>query len=193
MHRHVLTLLLSLLIYSLPASAIEIEGVEIPETVSPVDSKTTLILNGAGLREKFFVDVYIGALYLQATTPDARAILSDDGPASVHMHFLYSEISKKKITDGWIEGLDANLSKSELQALQPRVDAFNKLFTVLKKGDVLKIDYSDTKGTEVRINGEWRGAVEGNDFFRALLKIWIGTNPISKSLKQDMLGSNQVK
>jgi len=193
MHRHVLTLLLSLLIYSLPASAIEIEGVEIPETVSPVDSKTTLILNGAGLREKFFVDVYVGALYLQATTPDARAILSDDGPASVHMHFLYSEISKKKITDGWIEGLDANLSKSELQALQPRVDAFNKLFTVLKKGDVLKIDYSDTKGTEVRINGEWRGAVEGNDFFRALLKIWIGTNPISKSLKQDMLGSNQVK
>ena len=193
MYKHVLTLVLSLLIYSLPASAIEIEGVEIPETVSPVDSKTTLILNGAGLREKFFVDVYVGALYLQATTPDARAILSDDGPASVHMHFLYSEISKKKITDGWIEGLDANLSKSELQALQPRVDAFNKLFTVLKKGDVLKIDYSDTKGTEVRINGEWRGAVEGNDFFRALLKIWIGTNPISKSLKQDMLGSNQVK
>ena len=81
MYRHVLTLLLSLLIYSLPASAVEIEGVEIPETDSVVDSKTTLLLNGAGLREKFFIDVYIGALYLQAKTPDAHAILSDDGPA----------------------------------------------------------------------------------------------------------------
>jgi hypothetical protein len=117
MHRYILTLFLSLLIYSLPASAIEIEGVKIPETASAADSKTTLVLNGAGLREKFFIDIYVGALYLQAKTPDASAILSDDGPASVHMHFLYSEISKKKITDGWIDGLDANLSSSELQAL----------------------------------------------------------------------------
>ena len=190
MHRHILILLLSLLIYSLPASAIEIEGVKIPETDTSADSKTTLVLNGAGLREKFFVDVYVGSLYLQAKTPDASAILSDDGPASVHMHIIYSEISKKKITDGWIDGLDANLSESELQSFQPRVDAFNKLFTVLKEGDVIRIDYSPAKGTEVRINDEWRGAVEGNDFFRALLKIWIGSNPISKSLKQDMLGNN---
>jgi len=190
MYKHILTLVLSLFIYSLPAAAIEIEGIEIAETTSATDSKTTLVLNGAGLREKFFVDVYVGSLYLQAKTPDARAILSDDGPASVHMHILYSEISKKKITDGWIDGLDANLSKSERQAFQPRVDAFNKLFTVLKEGDVIRIDYSPAKGTEVRINGEWRGAVEGNDFFRALLKSWIGSNPISKSLKQDMLGNN---
>ena len=190
MYRYILALLPSLFIYSLPASAIEIEGVAIPETTSVADSKTTLVLNGAGLREKFFIDIYIGALYLQAKTPDARAILSDDGPASVHMHFLYSEISKKKITDGWIDGLDANLSNSELQAIQPQLDAFNKLFTVLKEGDVLRIDYSPAKGTEVRINGEWRGAVAGNGFFRALLKIWIGQKPISKSLKQDMLGNN---
>ena len=190
MYRYILALLPSLFIYSLPASAIEIEGVAIPETTSVADSKTTLVLNGAGLREKFFIDIYIGALYLQAKTPDARAILSDEGPASVHMHFLYSEISKKKITDGWIDGLDANLSNSELQAIQPQLDAFNKLFTVLKEGDVLRIDYSPAKGTEVRINGEWRGAVAGNDFFRALLKIWIGPKPISKSLKQDMLGNN---
>jgi hypothetical protein len=189
MYKHVLTLVLGLLICSMPAYAIEIEGIEIPETVSSADSKTTLMLNGAGLREKFFIDIYIGALYLQAKTPDARAILSDDGPASVHMYILHSEISKKKITDGWINGLDANLSNSELQAIQPQLDAFNNLFTVMTKGDVIRIEYTPEKGTEVRINNEWRGAVEGNDFFRALLKIWIGSQPVSKSLKQDMLGN----
>jgi hypothetical protein len=42
----------------------------------------------------------------------------------------------------------------------------------------------------VRLNGEWRGSVEGNDFFRALLKVWLGPDPASKSLKQDMLGGN---
>jgi hypothetical protein len=190
MYKHVLPLVLGLLIYSAPTYALEIEGIEIAETLSSADSKTRLLLNGAGLREKFFVDVYIGALYLQAKTPDARAILSDDGPASVLMHILYSEISKQKMTDGWIDGLDANLTKSERQAIQPRLEAFNKLFTATYEGDVLSIEYTPEKGTEVRINGEWRGAVEGNDFFRALLRIWIGSNPVSKSLKQDMLGSN---
>ena len=190
MYKYALTLVLGLLIHCVPAYALEIEGVEIAETVTSPDNKTALVLNGAGLREKFYIDVYVGALYLPAQTPDARAILSDDGPGSVLMHILYSEISKQKMTDGWIDGLDANLSKSERQAIQPRLDAFNKLFTAVHKGDVLSIEYTPEKGTEVRINGEWRGAVEGNDFFRALLKIWIGSNPVDKSLKQDMLGSN---
>lgn len=190
MYRHFLALVLGTLIYSLPAAALEIEGIDVAETISSADSKTTLLLNGAGLREKFYIDVYIGALYLPAKTADALAILSDEGPASVLMHILYSEISKKKLTDGWIDGLDANLSKDERQAIQPRLDAFNKLFAAAHKGDVLSIEYSPDRGTEVRINGEWRGAIEGNDFFRALLKIWLGPNPVSKSLKQDMLGSS---
>lgn len=190
MYRHILTLVLGTLIYSLPATALEIEGIEVAETISSADSKTILLLNGAGLREKLYIDIYVGALYLPAKTMDARAILSDTEPASVLMHILYKEISKQKLTDGWIDGLDANLSKSELQTFQPRLDAFNKLFTAAHKGDVLSIEYTPERGTEVRINGEWRGAVEGNDFFRALLKIWLGPNPVSKSLKQDMLGSN---
>jgi len=190
MYRHVLTLALGLSIYTMPANAIEIEGVEIAETLSVADSNATLLLNGAGLREKLYIDVYIGALYLQTKSADASAILSDDGPASVQMHILYSEISKQKLTDGWIDGLEDNLSKDELQAIQPRLDAFNKLFAAAKKGDVLSIEYTPERGTEVRINGEWRGAIDGNDFFRALLKIWLGPNPVSKSLKQDMLGSH---
>ena len=188
MYRHVLTLVLGTLIYSLPVAALEIEGIEVAETISSANSKTTLLLNGAGLREKFYIDVYIGALYLPAKTTDAGAILSDEEPASVLMHILYSEISKQKLTDGWIDGLDANLSNDERQAIQPRLDAFNNLFTSAHRGDVLSIEYTPDRGTEVRINGEWRGAIEGNDFFRALLKVWLGPSPVSKSLKQDMLG-----
>ena len=41
----------------------------------------------------------------------------------------------------------------------------------------------------VRINDEWRGAIPGNDFYRALLKIWLGNRPVSDSLKQGMLGN----
>ena len=182
-------LLLYLFIFSTPLAAKQVEGVAIPETLELANTDTALVLNGTGIREKFFFDIYIGALYLPAKTPDASAILSDDGPASVLMHILYDELSKKKITDGWNDGLEANLSDTEMQALKPRLDKFNNLFQTLREGDQLRIDYIPQTGTEVRINGEWRGAVEGNDFYRALLKVWIGTNPVSDSLKQGMLGN----
>jgi len=110
MYRHIQALVLGALIYSLPAAALEIGGIEVAETISSADNKTTLLLNGAGLREKFYIDVYVGALYLPAKTTDAHAILSDEGPASVLMHILHSEISKQKLTDGWTDGLDAQLT-----------------------------------------------------------------------------------
>jgi len=190
MHRHIAAIALGLFVFSTPTHAIEIEGIEVAEAISFADSNIRLLLNGAGLREKFYIDVYIGALYLPEKTADASAILGDDAPASVQMHILYSEISKQKLTDGWSDGLDANLPEDERKAIQPRLKSFNELFTAVHKGDVLSIEYTPERGTEVRINGEWRGAVEGNDFFRALLKIWLGPNPVSRSLKQDMLGSD---
>jgi len=190
MYRHIAMLVPVLMAISMPAQAMDIEGVEVAKTLTLPDSNTTLLLNGAGLREKFYVDVYIGALYLPKHAADANTILGDDGPASVQMHILYREISKQKLTDGWIDGLEANLSKRELNTIQPRLETFNALFTAVRKGDVLSINYTPARGTEVLINGDRHGAVEGNDFFRALLKIWLGANPVSGSLKQAMLGSN---
>lgn len=190
MHKPAIILLFCLFIINAPAMAKEIEGITIPDTHAFANSNTTLVLNGAGVREKFFLDIYIGALYLPARTPDASAILSDTGPASVLMHILYGEVSKQKITDGWSDGLEANLSDKEMQALRPRLEKFNSLFQTLHRGDELRIDYVPDTGTEVRINGEWRGVVEGNDFYRSLLRIWIGSSPVTKSLKQEMLGND---
>ena len=183
-----LVLLFSLVFTCLPVTAVEVEGVDIPDTFAFNNSDTTLVLNGAGLREKFFLDIYISALYLPAKTPDAGAILSDTGPASVLMHILHSEISKKKMVNAWNEGLERNLSQKELAAIGPQLKKFNSLFKAVREGEKIRIDYRPDTGTEVRINGEWRGAIEGNEFFRALLHIWLGEDPVSKSLKQEMLG-----
>lgn len=171
-----------------PLHAAVIDKTEIPDTLTLPNSDEVLQLNGAGIRKKLFMNIYIGALYLPAKSSDAAAILSDDGPASVAMHIRYDNISRDKIIGGWEDGLAANLGTDELQALRPRLDAFNQLFKAVGEGDVIRLDYSAAHGTEVRINGEWRGAIEGNDFFRALLKIWLGHSPVKESLKNDMLG-----
>jgi len=188
MTRITLILLTCLALAAQPVSAITINGTEIPDTLSLSGSNTPLVLNGAGIREKFFLDIYIGALYLEKPMHDPAAILADTGRAGILMHFTFSEVSREKIIGGWTDGLAENLSAERMSAIKPRLDKFNTLFRTVVKGDVIHIDYLPESGTQVRINDEWRGSVEGNDFFRDLLKIWLGTKPVSKSLKRAMLG-----
>ena len=184
--------LFSILVFTTaPVHAIEIADVEIPDTLAPVNRDVTLQLNGAGIREKFFVDIYIGALYLPGKSTSAAAILSGAEPASVLMHFLYGTVSKEKITSGWTEGLEANHSPAEMRKLQPALEQFNQLFLTVHAGDEIRIDYFPGEGTEVRINNEWRGKVAGDAFFHALLMIWLGEHPVSESLKNAMLGGAQ--
>jgi hypothetical protein len=179
---------LCLLVASQQVAAMDVGGIKVPESIVLQGSETILQLNGAGIRKKFFISVYVGALYLPAKNTDAESIIGDNGPASVDMHILHSEISKDKITAGWEDGLKANLDRSELESLRPQLDQFNQMFGTLRKGDIIRIGYQPGTGTGVRINDEWRGVVPGNDFFRALLKIWLGQSPVTKSLKNAMLG-----
>lgn len=179
---------ISVLTVSQAAVGKEVGGIDIAESITPQGSGSELVLNGAGIRKKFFMDIYVGALYLPARTSSAEAIISDTGAAGVDMHIVYKEIDRQKLTDGWEDGFRLNLTADQLAALRPKLDSFNALFTAVRKGDVIRIAYIPGTGTEVRINDVMRGAVEGNDFFRALLKVWLGDRPVSKSLRQEMLG-----
>ena len=188
MPRKNLFLLPGLILASITATATSISGVEIPDTITVANGGPTLLLNGAGVREKLFLDIYIGALYLPAKSGDAEAILSSPDPACVAMHFLYKEVSGEKITGAWEDGLAANQTAAELQELRPQLEKFNVLFRTMHKGEIIRICYQPGTGTEVWINTERRGAVKGEVFFHALLGIWLGAHPVSDELKQDMLG-----
>jgi hypothetical protein len=178
MRTSALFLLSSLILASFPAVSVTIDGIEIPDTLTMANTGPVLVLNGAGVREKLFLDIYIGALYLPAKSGDAQAILSAKGPACVAMHFLYKQVSREKITEAWDDGLAANHTAAEMQALQPQLEKFNALFRTMHKGEVIRICHLPGAGTEVRINDERRGNVEGETFFHAMLAIW----------KQGMLG-----
>ena len=188
MTRVTATIFACLAVASTPLQALTINGTVIPDSVSFPGNGTRLVLNGAGVREKFFMDIYIGALYLESRMHDPVAILADTGHAGILMHFTYGKVNREKIIAGWVDGLEANLTDKRMQTIKPRLEKFNNLFRTVVKGDVIRIDYAPETGTQVRINGEWRGSIAGNDFFRDLLRIWLGASPVSKSLKHDMLG-----
>ena len=172
-----------------PAFALTVEGVNVPESITVAD--TPLMLNGAGVRKRFFVKVYVGALYLPAKQTATAGVLDASGPKSVRLHFLYKELEAKKLTDAWTEGFKNNNSDAEFKALGARLDQFNGFFRSVKQGETIFVDLLPNGETRVSINNEARGSVTGADFQQALLKIWLGDEPADADLKRGMLGAKE--
>lgn len=183
----ILFVVMALILSSHEASAMKIAGVDVPQSV--IIKNKVLILNGAGIRKKLFIKVYVGSLYLTRKQTTADKILSDPDAKSIVMNFLYKEVSTKKLVDGWNKGFADNSSAKEIKALQERINQFNSLFTTVFKGDEIRLDYLPGEGTQVRINGKIKGSVPGEDFYRALLKIWLGPKPADSALMDAMLGN----
>lgn len=168
--------------------ALEVDGVELAESVRDGEGGKTLVLNGAGTRTKFFFDIYVGALYLETRTHSAERILESDGANRVEMHFVYDEVSAEKLRSGWMDGFEANNPSEALAALDDRIRTFVDLFPSVREGDVVILDYRPGAGTRVSLNGRSLGAIAGADFNRALLRIWLGDEPPNAALKEGMLG-----
>jgi len=168
------------------AYALEVEGIQIADKATV--GEQALVLNGAGVRSKFFFDIYIGALYLPSKTKSDTAAISSKGNKRVLMHFLYDEVSKDKLVNGWNEGFENNTKN--LAELQARLNQFNNFFQDMKKGDVVVYDFTDNGKTTVIINDKVAGSIEGADFQQALLAVWLGEDPADDDLKEGMLGDD---
>jgi hypothetical protein len=166
--------------------AVEVEGVEIPDSVTVAD--TSLQLNGAGVRTKMFFDIYVGALYLPAKTTTTTEALDMAGPKQVTMTFLYKEVAQEKLTAAWDEGFQQNQSEEAMAELRERLQQFNSLFVTAHEGDVFIFDFLADGSTRVTLNGKQAGSIPGADFQRALLTVWLGDKPADKDLKKGMLG-----
>ena len=186
-HKYI-ALLLSLTL-SIPAQAKEVAGIDVAENISFSEQSTKLKLNGAGIRTKFIFDIYIGSLYLRKKSNNPKEIYTMHGEKRISMHFLYDEIEKPKLIDGWNSGFENNLSSNDLSSFKQQIDQFNSLFVTVQKGDVINLDFTPTTGTHVVLNDKIMGLVEGDAFFSALLKIWLGKEPVDSDLKEAMLGS----
>jgi hypothetical protein len=169
------------------AQAVEIKGVKVDESAQV--GGNALVLNGAGVRTKMVFKVYVAALYLVQKTNDATAAIGDAGNKRVSMHFL-RDLSAEKLLHALDEGFEANNSVTEMTAVEPQMKAFRQMMTsakVVKEGDVILLDYTQA-GTQVSLNGKALGNIEGAAFNQALLRVWLGGNPVDASLKKAMLG-----
>lgn len=183
-------IVLFLALLPLAAPAAEFEGVKLPDSVRISDGGAELVLNGAGLRTRFMFRVYVGALYVQKKTSAANAVISDAGAKRVALHML-RDVPADQFADALEDGLKNNNAAESLAKLDAQVKQLRAVFDsvkVAKSGDVILIDYLLGSGTRITINGTVRSTIAGEDFNRALLRVWLGDNPADRDLKKGMLG-----
>lgn len=180
-------LFVSLLLSVNHAHAREEAGVEFPEQIT-LNNGEELVLNGAGIRKKWIIKVYVAGLYLPQTSQILDDILSMDGPKRIRMHFLYRKVSREKLLDTLDQGFRENHTPEQLNAIADEILLLKSMFKTVRKGDEVVLDYAPVTGTQVFFNQELQGTIPGVEFHRAVLRVWLGGKPADGDLKRDLLG-----
>ena len=167
--------------------AAEVAGVKIDQQLKVVNNE--LLLNGAGLRSKLFIKIYVAAFYVSQKSATPSALLDAANPRRMSLRLL-RDLDADTLYGALRDGLKDNNSEAELVALQAAIDQFAEVMKKIgnaRRGDTVAIDFT-SDGVGVSLNGEGRGKVLSAPFGRALLKVWLGENPVDASLKKALLG-----
>ncbi|MFP7755598.1 chalcone isomerase family protein [Thermodesulfobacteriota bacterium B35] len=179
-------LLLCSLFITVPAAGREVDGVTLPESIDLAGHH--LLLNGAGVRSKYLLDIYVGALYLDHRQDNGAAIAAADAPMLMRMHFLFDGVPPERLRRGWMKGLKKRAPHADAE-LERAMRQFCDLFTVrVRRHDVYDVAWLPGRGLEVSFNGHLLAAIDSLPLKRALFAIWLGDPPGDPDLKRGLLG-----
>ncbi len=178
----VFALVLSL---SCPALAGELAGVRLPDRALVQDQD--LALTGMALRKVLFFKVYVAGMYLPGPPASAEAVLAEDGPRRVVMHFLRA-LTAADLREAWTDGLAANTPDAGPQ-LKAAFAVLCSWMADVAEGDEMVVTYAPDAGTTITLRGGPLGTLPGKAFADALFACWIGPKPgPGKDFKKALLG-----
>lgn len=192
--RTLLTLVLAAALFAgLPARAAEpvnpIGGVRF-EPQAQVAGQA-LQLNGTGLRALRIFKAYAAALYLPQRATTADAVVAQAGAKRLQIRMLWGVPAAE-----FVKAFDLGVKRNhppEVQArLAERVARFDALLAPLGKiasGDTVNLDFQPGQGLVLSHNGRTVGApIPGDDFYGALLRVFIGEQVSDDKLRDGLLG-----
>ncbi|MFN3887399.1 MAG: chalcone isomerase family protein [Aquabacterium sp.] len=172
-------------------SAVEVKGVRFED--SRQVGTHTLQRNGTGVRVKLVFDVYAASLYLPRKESSAATVMSMPGPKSLQI-VLLRELSGEEFADAMMTGFRQNHSEADQARYKARLEEVRSAmmaFGKVRKGTVVHFELVPGVGTQLLVNGERKGTpMAGEDFYNAMLAIWLGEQPVDKALKAGLLGGS---
>jgi len=167
--------------------AIEVGDIDVGDKFSVEGHK--LVLNGAGVRSKFFLDVYVAALYLPNQMTEASDIIDSDEAMAIRLFITSDMITSKRMADstrdGFVRSTGGNLAPIETE-VEELIKAFQE---EIEKGDIFDLVYEPGQGVTVYRDGKAASNVKGLEFKKALFGIWLSEDPIQKSLKKALVSN----
>ena len=169
----------------------ELESVRMADSIRLAN--TDLVLNGMGLRSRFGLKVYVAGLYVGKKSVNANELLQQPGPKRIAIA-MKRNVDADTFLKALEDGVAANHSPQQLAALKDRMGKLSEVILAIKEArekDLLNLDFIVESGTQISVNGRPIGQpIAGEDFFQALLRIWIGEKPVQDGLKNGLIGKS---
>ena len=149
-----------------------------------------LTLNGLGLRKATFlrIHVYVAALYVDRPSRDPDDLIDSDEPQELVLHFVRN-VRAEDIREALIKGFEHG-GRQQFESLKSRVEKLSSWMTDMKAGQRLIFVRSPKSSVHVSVGGGDKGIIEGEDFSRAVVSIWLGHSPPNPELKRGLLGGD---
>ncbi len=102
-------------------------------------------------------------------------------------HHYQHKIEREDINKTILKSLSDNPIVSII-AIRAPLDQMISYHQDVEPGDRYELTYEPGRGMRVLFNGAEKGVVEGDDFARAYLGMWLSDHPLSKSLREKLIG-----
>jgi hypothetical protein len=190
-----LSIALALLCFTSPqivsAATVDVAGVKFEDSIDVRGSK--LVLNGAGIRYKAVFKVYSAGLYLPKKTSTPEEALAMAGAKRISITML-RDIDSNELGKLFSRGVEDNAPKSEMSKLIPGLLRMSQVFTEQKKlltGDNFTFEWVPGTGGILTVKGKQQGEpFKEQEFFTAMLRIWIGPLPADFKLKDALMAKS---
>jgi hypothetical protein len=165
-----------------------VEGNSYPATISKEGK--TLHLVGAGLREKWFFNVYTLAAYSETKTCNPSALINTDEVKYLRMDML-RDVSAEKMADTIGESFGEHMPKNASAELKKQRKTFESYFKdECKEKTVLEFLYLPGTGVIMSQNKKKLGPpLAGKAFMQVLWDIYFGKDTCCDDLKEEILKS----
>ena len=149
-----------------------------------------LKLLGAGLREKWFFNVYAMGAYSESGNCDPKAIIDADEVKYLRLEML-RDVGAEKMSTTIGESFKKAMPKDASADLSTQRTTFMSYFKdECTKGTVIEFTYVPGIGTMLKQNGKTLGApLAGPDFAKVLWRIYFAEDTCCESLKDGILAT----
>ena len=171
--------------FSAQSSAEKVEGVEFNDYYEW--NGTPLRLTGTGVLQRFFVNGYAVALYLGEEVSLEGSL--NDVPRRIEIEY-FPAIPADAFVSATVKGVLRNVDSETRARIRGSVGRINALYQDVAPGDRYALTYIPGVGTELSLNGEPKGLVEGAEFSAALFGIWIGGTALDEGLREELLAGS---